>query len=271
MMAEKLVATIEQRRSGARLIKFAGALDERNELGELIEKVPAGATLINLSGIDSINSIGSRDWINWLASLETRGINPVLIACSPAVVGQLNRIKNFAGNCVVKSLQVPYHCDACDVDKLLLVHISELGEAPYEAPKCTCDSCGATMPCTEDNESYFAFISSLPAPKPDQKISEPKIEADPEQLARGSNSAVLGSGVTSDHVKRISKPRVKARDSRPSLSAFQISEVLKNRPSEGEIIVGPPRAQPLNERPYIIAIIMLLLGVVAVLAFMLLG
>lgn len=265
MMAEKLVATIESRRSGARLIKFAGALDERNELGELTEKVPAGSTLINLSGIDSINSIGSRDWINWLSSLEARGINPVLIACSPAVVAQLNRIKNFAGNCVVKSFQVPYHCDACDVDKLLLVHISEL-EPPYEAPVCTCDGCGAAMAFTEDADSYFAFIPSLPKPKPEVKTeSQPAVE--PEQLARGSNSTV----VTKEHYKRISRPRVPSRDSRPSLSAFQMPDAASKRPSEGEIIVGAPRAMPLNERPYIVAIILLLFAVVGVLAYMLLG
>jgi len=268
MMAEKLVATIEARRSGARLIKFAGSLDERNELGELIEKVPAGATLINLSGIDSINSIGSRDWINWLSSLEARGINPVLIACSPAVVAQLNRIKNFAGNCIVKSFQVPYHCDACAVDKLLLVHISEL-EAPYEAPVCTCDGCGAAMAFTENTDSYFAFISSLPKPKPDVK-TESKVE--PEQLARGSNSTVVtDERVVREHAKRVSRPRVSSRDSRPSLSAFQLPDAMPKRPSEGEIIVGKPRAMPLNERPYIIAIVFLLVAVVGVLAFMLLG
>ena len=67
------MATIEQRRSGARLIKFVGTLDEENGLGELVEKVGPGPASINLAGLERINSHGTRDWVNWLASLEAKG------------------------------------------------------------------------------------------------------------------------------------------------------------------------------------------------------
>ena len=79
-MTDHLVTTIENRRSGARLIRFAGVLDEHNRLGEIAESVGAGMALINLAGIERINSKGVRDWISWLSSLHDKGTRPVLIA-----------------------------------------------------------------------------------------------------------------------------------------------------------------------------------------------
>lgn len=252
-MTDKLVATIEQRRSGARLVRFDGVLDEHNELGELSDKLGAGIALINLSGVERINSIGTRDWIRWLASLEAKGTRPVLIACSPAVVAQLNRIKNFAGNAAVKSFQVPYRCSMCERDQLLLVHVADMGEAPHQAPACTCDGCGGPMRFVDETGDYFAFLSELPPPKPEPK--EPAAD-----LARGSSSSV-----TADHVMHISQPRLPSRGSRESLSAFQ---VLTNRPSEHDITA--PRVMPINERPYLIAIVTLLFCAVGILFYLLL-
>lgn len=258
MMAEKLVATIEQRRSGARLIKLAGVLDEENGLGDLVEKVQPGMALINLSGVERINSHGTRDWVNWLASLEAKGIRPILIACSPAVVAQLNRIKNFVGNAVVKSFQVPYRCVACDRDKLLLVHIGDLGEAPHKAPECLCDSCSAPMDVIDESGSYMAFVAHLPPPPQDMpRDSEPVIEQ--QQLARGSRASATD-------LKAVSQPRLQKRGSRPSLSTFQVDN---KRPSEREILL--PRAMPINERPYLFAIVALLFCTLAILVYLLLS
>lgn len=260
MTEDRLVATIEQRRSGARVIKLAGVLDEHNGLGELIEKVGTGRPLINLSGVERINSTGTRDWMNWLASLEERGIRPVLIACSPAVVAQLNRIKKFAGNGIVKSFQVPYHCSTCNADKRLLVHVADMTTPPYRPPECICDACGAAMAFVDESGAdYFAFLRELPK-LPPERPSEREVE-----LARGSSSAI-----TVEHVKRISQPRVASRQSRPSLSAFQVPE--PKRISEGEILT--PRAMPAAGGAYVAMIILIvaaLLGTVAVMLYMLLA
>jgi anti-anti-sigma regulatory factor len=251
-MTEKLVATIEQRRSGARMVRLAGVLDEQNGLGELTEKVGAGTAIINLSGVERVSSIGARDWVNWLASLEAKGVRPVLIACSPAVVAQLNRIKNFAGKATVKSFQVPYHCAACDREQRLLVHVGDMGAFPHQAPPCACDVCGAAMSFNDESGSYFAFVSQLPRPKPESTV--------PPNLARGSSSMV-----TAEHVKRVSRPRLPARGSRDSLSAFQMPE--PQRMSEHDITV--PRRMPGNEAPYLITIVALLLCTVGVLVYLL--
>jgi anti-anti-sigma regulatory factor len=249
-MNPKLIATVERRRSGARLIKLSGVLDEHNGLRELVEKVDAGTALINLAGVERINSIGARDWVNWLASLEARGIRPVLVACSPAVVAQLNRIKNFAGNGTIKSFQVPYRCTGCDQEKLNLVNVSDMKAPKLKPPECACESCGARMTVVDESGTYFAFLHQL----------RPTISAPEHDLARGSNASV-----TAEHLRGISSPRL-SRGSRPSMSAFQLPD--RRRQSEEEILIPPPLPS-MNHRPYFIAVVMLLLCTAGVLAFLL--
>lgn len=251
-MTDRLIASVEQRRSGARLIKLTGVLDEHNGLGDLLEKVAAGTALINLAGVERVNSKGARDWVRWLASIEAKGIRPMLIACSPAVVEQLNRIKNFAGNAVVKSFQVPYHCATCMMDKRLLVYVADMGEGPHEAPACACDGCGGPMTFIDDTGAYFAFLRYVRHTRP------PTPQDQEPDLARGSSSSV-----TAEHVKNVSHPRLPPRETRPSLSAFQVLE----RYSEQEMTA--PRVMPGNDRPYLIAIIALLICAVGVLVALL--
>jgi hypothetical protein len=253
-VTDKLVATIEQRRSGARLIKLAGVLDEDNDLSDLGEKVGAGKALINLAGVERINDQGRADWMAWLASLEAKGIRPIFIACSPAVVAELNLNSKFVGNGEVKSFHVPYHCPTCSIEKLLLVHIIEMGPRPHTAPPCACDGCGEQMFFSEE-DSYFAFVHQL------QSVAPPK-PVESAELARGSNSSV-----TAEQLARVSQPRLPPRrSSRPSLSAFQLGE--GKRPSEAELLL--PRSMPPSERPYMILVIMLLLATVGILVYLLL-
>lgn len=255
-MTDRLIATVEQRRSGARLIKLAGVLDEHNRLGDLMEKVGAGTALINLSGVERINSIGARDWVRWLSSIEARGIKPVLIACSPAVVEHLNRTKNFAGNAIVKSFQIPYHCATCDLEKLLLVYVADMSESPNAAPVCTCDGCGGEMTPTVDLGSYFTFLRYLPKVQPRTKRDDEPTD----HFARGSRTSI-----TSEPVRRSSHSRLSKRESRPSLSAFQMID--GRRPSEPNL--RPPSIMPGDDRPYLIAIVALLLCAVGVLVALL--
>ena len=290
-MSEKLTTTIEQRRSGARVIKLAGVLDEHNRLRELVEKVGSGPALINLSGVERMNSTGTRDWVNWLAQIEARGTQPILIACSPAVVAQLNRIKNFAGAAQIKSFQVPYHCAACGLDKLLLVNISEMGNAPHSAPRCTCDACGGAMAFADESGSYFAFVQQVQqhvaqrdserdsanlrhrdsqrgSERDSQRGSGGQLARDSQRgsgrdLARGSRRSV------DPDVSSVSKPRTITRDSRPSLSVFQLPE--NKRPSEHTM--PRPRQTVGGGAIWVVAIVLLvlmLLGAVGVFAYLLL-
>jgi hypothetical protein len=185
----------------------------------------------------------------------------VLVACSPAVVGQLNRIKNFAGSALVKSFHVPYACAQCNVEKLVLVHTVDMGEAPpYRAPDHACDACGREMAVAVEGAAYFAFLAHQP--KPSAQGSRPEVDMTDSSpsLARGSKGEI-----TAEHVKKISSPQLRGRQSQPSLSAFQLPDVRYSEQALARPITPPP-----SSRPYVIAILFLLILAVGVLAFMLL-
>ncbi|HEX8113312.1 MAG TPA: hypothetical protein VF516_36530 [Kofleriaceae bacterium] len=184
-------------------VKLGGVIDEDNELGDLVDKIPSGTAVIDLGEIERINSCGVRDWVNWLSKLEYNGTRSVLVECSPAIVAQINLVNNFTGNGVVKSFYVPYFCPECDEEKVLLVEASDMGPPPHEPPTCRCDECDLVMDFDDMPDSYFAFLSNQ------RKLAEPdKI-----------NGAMrdLGRGMEADHSRSGSK--VRSRSSQPNLSS----------------------------------------------------
>lgn len=250
-MKSKLVATVEERRNGAKLMKLAGTLDDSSELLGMVDRVGGGEVIINLAGVERINSTGVRDWVAWLAMLEARGVKPTLIACSPAIVRQLNLVKNFAGCAVVKSFQAPYHCAPCGRDKLFLVNVSDM-RGRRTPPPCTCDDCGAAMKLADESGTYFAFVEHLADTKP---ATPSAVGTDPGDLAGSRPSA-----------NRLTP-------SSPYLSAFQVGRTpsrtnlsIEMRPSQRALPSPPARGA---ERPYLIAIVVLMLATVGVLLFLL--
>ncbi len=270
-MAEKLRAIVEQQDRETSVVKLSGFLDEGNKLKRLVEQIPAGTAMIDLAGVERINSNGIRDWVNWIAALEANGTRPVLVSCSPAIVAQINLVKNFTGNGAVKSFQVPYHCRECDEDKVIVVETSEMSSPTAAPPPCPCESCGHDMDVDEMPESYFAFLGTVQL----------------EELARGSLSSVAKARVKTRE-RRASPP---SRRSSPVLSAYQTppqgtprtssSDLLGNkRPSSPRLALGssnrisgstlpqpPERPSVVEPKSYtmlLVAIIgVLLLGIAA--------
>src|SRR5262245_14125844 len=122
------------------------------------------------------------------------------------------------------------------------------------------------MMSIEDDSTYFAFIADLPKHKEPEPAAKKDVTLPPE-FPRGSMSGSTMSAVTDEHVRRVSKPRLAPKDSRPSLSAFQLTE--PHRQSEREIV--SPFAMPASSsRPYLIAVVLLLVCVVGILFFLLL-
>jgi anti-anti-sigma regulatory factor len=261
-MNERLLATVQQRNDEAN-IRLAGILDEDNNLGDLLRKVSAGRAIINLAGVERINSCGTRDWVNWLARLAENGIQPVFVGCSPAIVAQLNLVKNFAGHGAVQSFQVPYLCPECDEEKLLLVDVADMGPAPHVPPVCRCDDCDSLMTFDDLAEAYFGFVANAQA-------SLARIGGGVPPLARGSNARVK----TRAKSRSSQRGAPTVRKSAPSLSAFQIPAnghpsvtsvpVIVERPSQRAISRPPGTTSPV-----LMGLIAMLVCAVGVLAFLL--
>jgi anti-anti-sigma regulatory factor len=200
-MSNKFQSSI-QHRGDMSYVKLGGVIDEDNELGDLVDKIPTGTAVIDLGEIERINSCGVRDWVNWLSKLENNGTRSVLVECSPAIVAQINLVNNFTGNGVVKSFYVPYFCPECDEEKVLLVEAADMGPPPHEPPTCRCDECDLVMDFDDMPDSYFAFLSNQ------RKVAEPdRINGAMRDLGRGSEPEPAKAG------------KVRSRSSQPNLSS----------------------------------------------------
>src|SRR5882672_8461107 len=219
-MSQKFQSSV-QHRGDMSYVKLGGVIDEDNELGELVDKIPSGTAVIDLGEIERINSCGVRDWVNWLSKLESNGTRSVLVECSPAIVAQINLVNNFTGSGVVKSFYVPYFCPECDEEKVLLVEASDMGPPPHEPPTCRCDECDLVMDFDDMPDSYFAFLSNQ------KKLAEPdKINGAMRDL--GGNSSGDGKKVRS----RASQPNLSS-GSKPSVPSLPSIQRTSTQPVSG--------------------------------------
>lgn len=201
-MSQKFQAAVHHRED-VTYVKLSGVIDEDNELTDLSDKIPPGTVVIDLGDIERINSCGVRDWVNWLGKVEKNDTNVVLVACSPAIVAQINLVNNFTGNGAVKSFYVPYFCPECDEEKVLLVETADMGPPPHEPPTCRCDECDLVMDFDDMPDSYFAFLANqkhLAEPERiNQVISEFSAD-DGEQSrirTRAGTSSISGHSISS--------------------------------------------------------------------------
>ena len=282
-MSAKLRTAVETE-GDTSIVKLTGFIDEHNRLKQLADEITATTAMIDLSGVERINSSGVRDWVNWIAALEANGTKPVLVRCSPAIVAQINLVKNFTGGGAVKSFLVPYRCRECDEEKTIVVETSEMTSPEAAPPSCNCIVCSRPMEVDEMPESYFAFLSS------------PAARAGEDILARGSK-ATISKVRTRTRDRRSSPP---ARQSQPVLSAFQTNtpaagvrrrsssnllEAAQQRPSGQRVALGSndristsqvapslrpsaPGIEPKNNVALITVLVVLLLLATAALGYL---
>jgi anti-anti-sigma regulatory factor len=213
-----------QHRGDVSFVKLGGVIDEDNELGELVDKIPNGTAVIDLGEIERINSCGVRDWVNWLSKLESNGTRSVLVECSPAIVAQINLVNNFTGSGVVKSFYVPYFCPECDEEKVLLVEAGDMGPPPHEPPTCRCDECDLVMDFDDMPDSYFAFLSNQ------KKLAEPdRINGAMKDLSRGSEQPSSAKGKVKS---RASQPQLGQPDSKPSVPSLPSIQRTSTQPQK---------------------------------------
>jgi anti-anti-sigma regulatory factor len=140
-------------------VKLAGILDEDNELVPLSNRIRGDTVIIDLSAVQDINNSGVRNWVKWRQEMQARGVAVVLVECSPAIVAKLNSVSNFNDGGFIKSFYVPYYCQACEMEKAMLVDMDELrGDGAVHAPTCRCDACDGIMAFDDMEESYFTFV-----------------------------------------------------------------------------------------------------------------
>lgn len=138
-------------RDGVKVVLLRGVIDEDANFDSLAN---LGASLVfNFKGVTAINSCGVRTWVNFMKQISA--VEVAYEECPPLIVRQMNMIPSFVGHATVKSVYLPYVCDACETESLVLIESSHFGNIE-ESMKC--ESCGkGEMEFDGHPQQYFAF------------------------------------------------------------------------------------------------------------------
>lgn len=141
-------------------VQLAGAVTEFSSFSPVLDAKPGanGApkkVVIDLGGVDHINSSGVREWINFLRTLEKMGAEVELWRCSVPVVRQMTMIPSARVGARLRSVLLPYYCASCDDDRVLLVDIPSARGIEDEAP---CPVCSGTMKFDDHVAAYLPLL-----------------------------------------------------------------------------------------------------------------
>jgi hypothetical protein len=146
-------------RDGEELV-CEGSIDEAADLGSLLEHAVDGNVILDLAGIEFINSPGVRAWCRLQQLACSLGFRLELRRVSERLIHQLNIVPATRGASMVTSFFAPYHCDHCGDDEQMLVDVARDGSAlaRKRPPEMKCHRCRSTMVFSEPPELYFAFL-----------------------------------------------------------------------------------------------------------------
>jgi hypothetical protein len=139
-------------------ISLVGRIDENADLNALSQEIPLEGAIIDLSGLTRINSIGVREWMDFVASLAPRPVR--LERCAPVFVEQLNAIANFTGQATLVSVLSAFECEHDGNSVHLEVSLDDARKNVLPASPA-CPRCGAEMIPAQENDLYFRFLRYL--------------------------------------------------------------------------------------------------------------
>lgn len=121
---------------------------------------------IDFEKVNYINSIGVKNWINWMSRIPKK-LRVHFVNCIPAIVNQLNSVVGFISESgIVESFFVPFACDHCGREDRLVVERGKAFEypSPTNPPRhvvpenITCQKCGKEMEMDMLPMRYFSFL-----------------------------------------------------------------------------------------------------------------
>jgi len=142
-------------RGDKKVVILKGVIDEDTTFEGILKL--GGPYIFNFRELTSINSCGIRTWVNFLKDLGTMQI--FYEECLPLIVRQLNMVPSFLGGAKVLSVYLPYVCENCEAEKLVLLDGKQL-DNPLANLKETmkCEECEkGEMEFDGHPQQYFAF------------------------------------------------------------------------------------------------------------------
>ena len=149
-------------------LTLAGVIDERSEF-PVIDASKYKNIDFDLKLLEYINSIGIRDWVNWIEPLSKK-CQISMRNCPKRLVQQFNLVNGFLPKGThVFSLYVPYFCEKCNFEKSFLFRVGS--EVKLEAGKVSlnvdikkfkdCKVTDCELEIDGSEEKYFQFLKRL--------------------------------------------------------------------------------------------------------------
>jgi hypothetical protein len=105
-------------------LAFQGTIDEDVEFPSVATGKYSTITL-DLKGVKAINSVGIREWLNWIRPLAESS-KFVLENCPKAMVFQFNMVEGFLPpKSQVSSFFVPFYSESADQEENVLFHVGK--------------------------------------------------------------------------------------------------------------------------------------------------
>ena len=129
--------------------------DSDVQLKSLLEKIESPAVHFDTFGIELINSMGARAWVDFVQTLRKRKTQLLFSRCSIAFIEAANLSKSVARPGEIQSLVMPGHCKNCDQEFHPVHETANLSPVHLNL---TCPQCSKPATLMVDPESYLMCL-----------------------------------------------------------------------------------------------------------------
>lgn len=146
-------------RSASRIV-FSGRLDDAAPLSSLATNELSNNLVLDTGGITFVNSIGIREWMRLLRTLQEAGIRVVLENVADVLITQMNMIPEARGEATISSFHALYACERCGAEATPLIEVAphRADLMAMKAPPVPCKECGGMMELGDYPERYLSVF-----------------------------------------------------------------------------------------------------------------
>jgi len=142
-------------------LKMEGNFDEKMSLPAIDETFEV--IHFDLKGLRAINSVGIKNWLNWVNSLKTEKFS--FSNCPVSFIMQANMVEGFLPQgSSVSSFVVPYYCEVCDEEARHLFSPADVtvenDQVHFNTPHPKCEK-GCELELDVNEKKYFKFLSII--------------------------------------------------------------------------------------------------------------
>lgn len=132
-----------------------GVITETSNIEEVFAPLQ-GDIILDLHGIESINSIGIHRWVPHISKYSKEHQVKIFRVSYPLIIQRMC-ISNIFGTAEIASCDAPYFCPHCSQEYLIEVTQEDYKKSNSSPPKKTCSSCSTAL-SFDELPDYFVCI-----------------------------------------------------------------------------------------------------------------